>query len=93
MLFRSTALLYNYFSKLMLVQTLKDKNPRSVAAKLRISPFFSKDYLIGAQNYSINKLMRIIGYLREFDMKTKGVNNVSTSHYDLMRELIFKIMH
>ncbi len=88
-----TSVLFGYFSKVMLVHTLKDKSSRNIASKLRINPFFARDYLAGANTYSLNKLVRIIGYLREFDLRTKGVDNVNTSSYDLMRELVFKILH
>jgi DNA polymerase-3 subunit delta len=88
-----TSVLFGYFSKLMLVHTLPDKSARSIATALRINPFFARDYLTGMSNYGMNKLVRIIGYLREFDLRTKGVDNVNTSNYDLMRELIFKILH
>lgn len=88
-----TSVLFGYFSKLMLIHTLSDKSSRNIASVLRINPFFAKDYLAGIKSYNLNKLTRIIGYLREFDLRIKGVDNVNTSHYDLMRELVFKILH
>lgn len=88
-----TAVLYNYFSKVMVAHYTTDKSTRGLAVALKINPFFAKDYMVGMQNYNMNKLIKIIGYLREFDTRGKGVNNVSTSSYDLMRELVFKILH
>ncbi|MDR2511304.1 MAG: DNA polymerase III subunit delta, partial [Bacteroidales bacterium] len=46
-------------------------------------------------NYDIPKLTRIIGYLREYNMKALGVdsNTTNTAEGDLMKELIFKILH
>jgi DNA polymerase-3 subunit delta len=88
-----TAVLYNYFSKVMVAHYTTDKSPRGLAVALKINPFFAKDYMVGMQNYNMNKLIKIISYLREFDTRGKGVNNVSTSSYDLMRELVFKILH
>lgn len=87
------AVLYNYFSKVIVAHYAKDKSPWALAVTLKVNPFFVKDYLAGMQHYNMNKLIRIIGYLREFDTRIKGVNNVSTSEYDLMRELVFKILH
>jgi DNA polymerase-3 subunit delta len=37
--------------------------------------------------------MRIIGKLREIDAKSKGLDNPNTSAGDLMKELIFFILH
>lgn len=77
----------------MLVHAAKTNDSRTLAAVLKVNPFFVKDYQLGARNYSLNKLARIIHYLREADLRSKGVNNASTSTYDLLRELLFKIMH
>lgn len=87
------SILYGYFTKVMLVHAAKANDPRKLASVLKVNPFFVKDYQIGARNYPMGKLARIIHYLREADVRSKGVNNISTSDYDLMRELLFKIMH
>jgi len=36
--------------------------------------------------------MQIISYLREYDVKSKGVDS-NTDHGGLMKELVFKILH
>ncbi len=87
------SLFFSYFSKLMLVHQAKDKSPRGLASLLKVNPYFIKDYQAGAGNYDLKKLARIMGYLRECDMRSKGVGNVSTSDPELLRELIFKIIY
>lgn len=87
------SLLYSYFSKLMLVHQAKDQSPKGLASLLRVSPYFVKDYQTGAQNYNLKKLARIISYLRECDLRSKGVNNASTPDSELLKELIFKIVY
>jgi DNA polymerase-3 subunit delta len=87
------SLLFGYFSKLMIIHQASDKSPRGLASLLRLNPYFVKDYQLGATQYDLKKLARVMGYLRECDMKSKGVNNTSTSHDELLRELIFKIIH
>lgn len=87
------SLLFGYFSKLMMVHQATDKSPKGLASLLRLNPYFVKDYQQGAINYDLKKLARIISYLRECDMKSKGVNNSSTSDDELLRELIFKITY
>ncbi len=89
----TTSVLYNYFSKLLLAHATKDKSPQSLAVELKVNPFFTKDYTVGLKNYSLNKTIRIIGYLRELDTRSKGIGNVSTKDYDLLREFIFKTTH
>ena len=89
----TTGILYNYFSRLLITHVAKDKSPAGLARELKVNPFFVKDYLTGARNYTLNKTVKIIGYIREMDTRSKGINNVSTSDYDLLRECIFKILH
>lgn len=85
--------LYYFFSKILIVHSIKDKNQQSVASALKVNPFFAKDYIKGAQTFNVNKLVFIISILREYDLKSKGVNNISTSEGELLKELIFKILH
>lgn len=85
--------LFNHFQKTLIYHTLKDKSKNNVASKLKINPFFVKDYSISAKNYSKKQLMNIISNLRIYDLKSKGVDNQNTTDGQLLRELIFKILH
>lgn len=86
-------ILYQYFSKILIYQGLRDKSQNNAAAALSINPFFVRDFQIAASNYKTSKLKEIIGLLREYDMKSKGIDNVSINDGQLMKELIFKILH
>jgi DNA polymerase-3 subunit delta len=92
-LVKTVVLLFGYFSKLLVYQQLKDKSNRNAAIELGVNPFFVKDYQTAARNYSFQKLTRIISYLREYDLKSKGVDSVSTTQGELLKELLFKILH
>ena len=81
------------FSKTLLYHTLKDKSKNNVASTLKVNPFFVRDYELAARNYPKGKLVKIISYLREYDLKSKGVNNNSVSEGELLKELIYKILH
>ena len=85
--------LYSYFSKLLLYHFLPDKSRNAAAAALSVNPYFVADYQFAARNYPVGKLLSIISYIREYDLKAKGVENASASDGDLMKELIFKILH
>jgi DNA polymerase-3 subunit delta len=85
--------LYFYFSKLLKFHFLKDKSPGSVASHLKINPYFVKEYQQAARNYPTKKVVQIISILREYDMKSKGVGSLSAPEGDLLKELIYKIMH
>ncbi|NPA68672.1 MAG: DNA polymerase III subunit delta [Chlorobi bacterium] len=85
--------LFSFFSKVLNYHFLKDKNKNNVAAILKINPYFVKDYVKAAKTFNIKKTVAIISYLREYDMKAKGYDNVSATQEDLLKELIFKILH
>lgn len=89
----TVALLFSFFNKLMIFHSLSDKSSTNVARALGVNPFFISDYTKAAANYKPDKLIRIISYLREYDLRSKGVDNVSTSETDLLKELVFKILH
>jgi DNA polymerase-3 subunit delta len=84
--------LNNFFSKVLIYHYVRDKSQQNLARELGISPFFVKDYEQAARSYNFGKTVQIIGYLREYDLKSKGVES-TTDHGGLMKELMFKILH
>lgn len=84
--------LYSFFSKILMVHYLKDKSSQNIARELGISPYFTKDYELAARTYDYSRSMYIISLLREYDLKSKGVDSAA-SHGELLKELVFKIMH
>jgi DNA polymerase-3 subunit delta len=87
------SILFNYFAKLMLYHSLPDKSRNNVASALGVNPFFVQEYEVAAKRYSLEKTAQVISFLRLYDLKMKGVGNTSTPTSELMRELIFKILH
>lgn len=95
--------LYTFFSKVLKLQMLnfnakkpggKIASEAEKLAKLGISSsFFLKDYEEVAKKYSPPQSVKIIEYLREYDLKSKGIGSNNQSEEDLLKELIFKIMH
>lgn len=89
----TVSVLFGFFSKLLIYNVLKDKSQGNVAKELKINPFFVKDYSQAAQVYNVRRCTKIIAFLREYDLKSKGLDRGQSSEYDLMRELVFKITH
>jgi len=85
--------LYFYFVKVLKVHYSPQKDKQALSKLLGVHPFFVSDYLTAARNYPVAKLVDIIAFLREYDMKSKGVNNVSAQGGELLKELIFKILY
>jgi len=89
----SIASLFGFFSKLLTFHYLTDKSKNNVAAVLKINPFFVKDYENSAAKYSVSKTVQIISLLRTYDMKSKGYGDPGTEPGDLLKELVFRILH
>jgi len=85
--------LYTYFVKLLKYHYLPDKSQQSAARELGVHPFFVKDYEMAARNYSKGKLFQIMNYLKEYDLKSKGVDAYNLEPGDLMKEMMFKVLH
>ncbi len=85
--------LYAFFRKVLMYHIIRDKPPRIIASSLKIHPFFIKEYRLAAGNYSKEKIIRIFSMLREYDLKSKGYGNLSTPPGELLKELVYKIIH
>jgi DNA polymerase-3 subunit delta len=85
--------LFSYFSKILSYHYLPDKSKNNVAAVLKINPFFVKDYETAAVKYDARKTVHIISLLRTYDLKSKGFGDLSSTPGDLLKELVFKILH
>jgi DNA polymerase-3 subunit delta len=89
----SIASLFSYFSKLLTYHYLTDKSKNNVAASLKVNPYFVKDYEVSAAKYNVSKTVQVISLLRTYDMKSKGYGDVNSEPGDLLKELVFKILH
>lgn len=88
------AVLFNFFANLMLVYYAPDKSDRGIAAHLGLrSPWQAKDYENAMKRYTGVKVMQIVGAIRQCDAKSKGVGNSSVSDGELLRELVYFILH
>jgi DNA polymerase-3 subunit delta len=71
---------------------VRDRSPGNVAREIGVNPYFIKDYEQAARSYNLEKTFRIISFLREYDLKSKGVES-NAEDGGLMKELVFKILH
>lgn len=85
--------LYNYFSNVIVYHSLTDKSKPNVAKELRINPYFVQDYQMAASNYPLKKSVQIISYLRDADLKSKGLGATNLQPSEILKELLFKILH
>lgn len=88
----TVSLLFSFFSQLQQYHALNDKSKSNVAKTLKVNPYFVSDYTTAAANYSMKKVSRAISYLRDADVKSKGVGAANVPQGDLLKELLVKVM-
>lgn len=94
-LFAFLPVLFNFYQNLMVAQYAPNKtNENELARFMELkSAWGARDYVTGVRNYTPLKTLQIISKIREIDAKSKGLDNPNTPTGDLMRELIFFILH
>ncbi len=94
-LFAILPMLFSYFQNLMIAYYAPNKQNENEFAKfLDLKGTWGvRDYIAGMKNYSGVKVMQIIDKFKEVDAKSKGLDNPNTPAGELMRELIFFILH
>ena len=86
-------IVFSFFLKLLLYQTNVQKVSQADLKAIVGTPFLT-EYESAARLFSVQKTALIIGYLREYDVKSKGVDSTaSVEGGDLLKELVFKILH
>ena len=85
------SILYMYFTKLMTLHTVRDRNPGNVAKALGVHPYFVNEYIAVSRNFPMKRISGVLETLRIYDTKSKGVG-ANLSPKDLYNELIYNIL-
>lgn len=85
--------LFNHYSRLMRIHFLQNKSREAVASALKVPPFVAGELINSSKIYNPKKIAANIAVLYEYDLKSKGVGNSSFTDGQLMKELIFRLMH
>jgi DNA polymerase-3 subunit delta len=84
--------LNGWFTKILKYHYLTNK--ADAAKELGVSPYFVKDYETAARTFSDAKTFDIISLLREYDLKSKGLDSTGNiTDGELLKEMMFKILH
>jgi len=87
------SVLFGFFSKVLMVHGSSDKSDGGIAKAIGVNPYFAKDYANAARSFPIQKSVSVINYLHEADLRSKGINRGDMDEAQIMKELIFKILH
>ncbi len=87
------ALLYTFFSKLLVAHHTKDKSDRNLASVLKVNPYFVKDYKTAMRNYALINVINNVHHLSQADLNAKGIQVGTVNDNQILKELVFKLMH
>lgn len=90
---RTIEMLSQFFLKLLTYNYAYDRSDEARKSIFGTSAdFIIRKNVAYAQKYSTSELKRIIATLREYDLKSKGVDNAADPA-ELLKEMIYKILH
>ena len=87
------ALLFNFFSKLLVINKSLNKDPKSLASATGVNGYFINEYIHASHNYPLQKVIQNIHYLREADLRSKGVGIGNIRDGEILKELVYKLLH
>lgn len=87
------AYLYSFFSKLLIAATTEDKSEKGLVSALKVSPYAVRDYSLGLRQFAAPQILMCIGYIKEADLKLKGVNTGSSGEAQIFKELVYRLMN
>ena len=88
------ALIFSFFSNVMMCYYAPDKSERGVAEFLGLkSTWGVGDYIKAMNNYRAMHVMEILHLIRIADAQSKGAEGPQVPDSEIMRELLYKILH
>lgn len=85
--------LQSYFSKIFLLKKSGAKDDKEMASAIGLSPYYISEYKTASKNYADEKVENVFSLLHEYDLRSKGVNDSGTKEGELLKELVYKILH
>jgi len=85
--------LYGLYARLFKAHFAKTNDPNQLAVALKIHPYPAKELLKNKRKHPAKMISRNFSILREYDLLAKGVGNSSTPDSELMKELVYKLLH
>jgi DNA polymerase-3 subunit delta len=84
--------LNSFFNKLLLIHHHPDKSDSGIAQAAGVPPYIAKEYLQAIRRFNLQKVLQNIQFIYQADLSSKGINATVDAN-QLMRELLFKLMH
>lgn len=89
---KTILMLYNFYHKMLMYHLSPDKSNEALRAIYgNLPPMILSKNVRYAQSHTIAQLTNIISVLREYDVKSKGVDS-NSDEGELLKEMIYKIL-
>lgn len=88
-----SVMLHNHFMKVFLYHKNSGDAQNTIASILGINPYFVQDYARAAKAFPPEKIKSIIAQIHQLDLKSKGVGSTDATSYNMLKELVFKVLH
>jgi DNA polymerase-3 subunit delta len=85
--------LFKFFTQIMRIHFFPNKSRDFVANALKVHPFVAGELSQAAGKFPPKKIAANIEILYEFDLRSKGVNSNNVEQGELLKELIFRLLH
>ena len=89
--------LFLHFNRILkynaLIQAGQGGDSAAKAKILGVNPYFFKEYDAAVRNYPLQKAMRVISLLNDYDYKGKGGETGEATPAELLVELVVKILN
>lgn len=89
----AVAFLYSFFSKVLMASQVSDKTDKGIASELKVSPYAVRDYSLALRQYNPSRIVENISFLKDADLKLKGVNAGAADDGQILRELVWRLMN
>lgn len=91
------SVLYMFYNRLMsfhaIRKTSRGLSRSEMASRMGMNPYFLTGIESAARIYDPQSVLKAIRILHEYDLRSKGVGNSSADHGELLREMMYKLLH
>ncbi len=85
--------LFSFFTKLLLLHHARAADKQEVARLIGVHPYFATEYLQAKSNFPEPAVIKNLQFIHEADLQSKGIGYASMTEGDILKELVYKLLH
>ncbi len=83
--------LYNYYTKIFQIHSLKKSNNKEISQKLGVNPFFLNDFKDASMKINMKETVKILNIIKGYDLKSKGISTI-TENSKILTQLALEVL-